>query len=395
MTFGNLAIAIMGICDIIAAIADGPGGLTVNEAWSRMTNKMTLNTEEAMSKITVTTSRGMSQMLNSTEESLIQLTTIMDTTLNQVPTIVAGNYSEASRVLASQLTNMSSGQLTTLKGMNDTTKMMFQGIRAGMTIDEAAGQVEKNLSQMSAAGKINGDSMTKDISSAMDQVNKQLSSKTGEASKEVSKNLDSAEKSVNESATDMQATVTKEASKMQKNASSSASAMEKNVTSSTNRMANKSISDWNRLQRAYSNPITGRVSITRTTTERVVQGREATPAMYAISEASKLRTSSNDLITRLSFPDVSRYVTQGSYYNYTEKSINSRRKNEDSLLKDILNNLSDILDKFNINSNGDLILQAEIPIYIGTKEISREINNIVIKAVTKKQNSINKGKGIG
>ena len=117
--------------------------------------------------------------------------------------------------------------------------------------------------------------------------------------------------------------------------------------------------------------------------------------MYAISEASNLRTSSNDLITRLSFPDVSRYVTQGSYYNYTEKSINSRRKNEDSLLKDILNNLSDILDKFNINSNDDLILQAEIPIYIGTKEISREINNIVIKAVTKKQNSTNKGKGIG
>ena len=368
-------------------IAIMTGGLTVNEAWSRMTNKMTLNTEEAMSKITVTTSRGMSQMLNSTEESLIQLTTIMDTTLNQVPTIVAGNYSEASRVLASQLTNMSSGQLTTLKGMNDTTKMMFQGIRAGMTIDEAAGQVEKNLSQMSAAGKINGDSMTKDISSAMDQVNKQLSSKTGEASKEVSKNLDSAEKSVNESATDMQATVTKEASKMQKNASSSASAMEKNVTSSTNRMANQSISDWSRLQRAYSNPITGRVSITRTTTERVVQGREATPAMYAVEEASNLRT-------RLSLPDVSRYVTQGSYYNYNEKSFKGIRKNEDSSLSDVLNNLSDILDKFNIKSNGDLVLQAEIPVYIGAKEISREMTDIVIKKVTKKQNSINKGKGI-
>lgn len=387
MTFGNLAIAIMGICDIIAAIADGPGGLTVNEAWSRMTNKMTLNTEEAMSKITVTTSRGMSQMLNSTEESLIQLTTIMDTTLNQVPTIVAGNYSEASRVLASQLTNMSSGQLTTLKGMNDTTKMMFQGIRAGMTIDEAVGQVEKNLSQMSAAGKINGDSMTKDISSAMDQVNKQLSSKTGEASKEVSKNLDSAEKSVNESATDMQKGVTKEAYTMQKNASKSASDMKNNVTNSTSQMANKAINDWNRLQRTYSNPINGRVSVTRTTTERVVQGREATPAMYAVEEASNLRT-------RLSLPDVSRYVTQGSYYNYNEKSFKGIRKNENSSLSDVLNNLSDILDKFNIKSNGDLVLQAEIPVYIGAKEISREMTDIVIKKVTKKQNSINKGKGI-
>lgn len=387
MTFGNLAIAITGICDIIAAIADGPGGLTINEAWSRMTNKMTLNTEEAMSKITVTTSRGMSQMLNSTEESLTQLITIMDITLNQVPIIVEGNYSEASRVLASQLTNMSSEQLTTLKGMNDTTKMMFQGIREGMTIDEATSQVEKNLNQMSAAGKINGDSMTKDISSAMDQVNKQLSSKTGDASKEVSKNLNDAEKSVNESATDMQKGVTKEASTMQKNASKSASDMKNNVTNSTSQMANQAINDWNRLQRTYSNSINGRVSVTRTTTERVVQGREATPAMYAVEEASNLRT-------RLSLPDVSRYVTQGSYYNYNEKSFKGIRKNEDSSLSDVLNNLSDILDKFNIKSNGDLVLQAEIPVYIGVKEISREMTDIVIKKVTKKQNSINKGKGI-
>ena len=323
-------------------------------------------------------------MLNSTEESLIQLNSIMDTTLGLVPGIVEGNYSSASKSLANQLTNMSSGQLTTLKGMNDTTKMMFQGIREGMTVDEAAKQVEKNLNQMSSAGKINGDSMTKDISSAMEQVNKQLSSKTGEASKEASKNLNEAEKNVTESATDMQKGVSKESSTMQKNASNSASTMQRNVTSSTSRMANQSISDWNRLQRTYSTPITGRVSITRTTTERTVQSRS---------------TLSNDNIQpmrdySLDMPDVASYVTRGSYFNYNEKSFKGIRKKEDNSLNDTLSNLSSVLDKFNINSNGDLILQAEIPIYIGTKEISREITDIVIKKVTKKQNSVNKGKGV-
>lgn len=137
--------------------------------------------------------------------------------------------------------------------------------------------------------------------------------------------------------------------------------MEKNVTSSTNRMANQSISDWNRLQRAYSNPITGRVSITRTTTERVVQGREVTPAMYSIEEASNLRT-------RLNLPDVSRYVTQGSYYNYN--SNNTVGKN-DNKIDEVLSKITKLIDKINSrNSINELEgLKVEIPIYLDSTVI--------------------------
>ncbi|WP_297995424.1 phage tail tape measure protein [uncultured Clostridium sp.] len=362
MTFGNLAIVIMGICDIIAAIADGPGGLTVNDAWNRMTSKMTLNTEEAMGKIALTTSRGMSQMLNSTEESLIQLNTVIDSTLKQVPGIVSGNYAEASRNLAGQLTSMSKEQLTTLKGMNDTTKMMFQGIRQGMTVDQAANQVEWNLKQMSQAGRINGDSMARDLSSAMDQVNRQLSSKSGEASQQVSKNLGNVEKSVNDSAGGMQQGVTKESSEMGKNASKSAADMEKNVTSSTSRMADKAISDWNRIRNSYSNSINGRVSITKTTTEKVVQGKQV-----GLDRMS---------LYRLRTPDISSYVTRGSYYNYNPQNNFLKSNNK---IDDILNKVVRLVDKINNkNDNNNLNnLKIEIPVYLNDDIIANAVYPII------------------
>ncbi|MCI9062905.1 hypothetical protein, partial [Romboutsia sp.] len=301
-------------------------------------------------------------MLNSTEESLIQLNTVIDSTLKQVPGIVSGNYAEASRNLAGQLTSMSKEQLTTLKGMNDTTKMMFQGIRQGMTVDQAANQVEWNLKQMSQAGRINGDSMARDLSSAMDQVNRQLSSKSGEASQQVSKNLGNVEKSVNDSAGGMQQGVTKESSEMGKNASKSAADMEKNVTSSTSRMADKAISDWNRIRNSYSNSINGRVSITKTTTEKVVQGKQV-----GLDRMS---------LYRLRTPDISSYVTRGSYYNYNPQNNFLKSNNK---IDDILNKVVRLVDKINNkNDNNNLNnLKIEIPVYLNDDIIANAVYPII------------------
>lgn len=386
MTFGNVAIAIMGICDVIAAIADGPGGLTVNEAWNRMTSKMTLNTEEAMSKITVTTSRGMSQMLNSTEKSLSEIGSVLSTTLGLVPGIVDGNYSNASKMLANQLTNMNSGQLTALQGMNDTTKMMFQGIRDGMTLDESTSKIEKNLKQMSSAGKINSEVITKDITTAMEAVNNQLSSKTGEASKEASKNLDEAEKNVTESANDMQEGVTKESSEMEKNASKSASVMYKNVTSSTVQMSNQAISDWNKIQSTYSNPIIGRVSITKTTTEKTVQSRSV---MVNERNIQPMGGYSFDM------PDMSSYITRGSYFNYNEKSVKSARRNEEASLTNILRILNNVIDSLGtgnteINLNLD---KVEIKSDDDYKTFAKKIVGQIDIELNKRRNKNRKAKG--
>ena len=348
LTFGNLGIAIIGICDMIAAIADGPGGLTVNEAWSKMTNKMTLNTEEAMGKIALTTTRGMSQMLHATEESLTQLTTIMDATLGVVPGIVEGNYSEAGRVLGNQLASMDTNQLTILQGMNDTTKMMFQGIREGMTVDEAANQVEWNLKQMSKAGKINGDSMSKDITSAMDQLNKQLSTKTGDASKEATKNIDNAEKGV-----------TRSADTMQKNASDSAETMKRNVTNATSQMANQSIRDWDRLRNAYSTPIHGSVSVTRNVSETTTRSR-------AIEGNSELRNIPRMMALSDNFnvPNMNEYITVGAYYNSRTRESNLLKSSDKSL--DIKELVRKIISITNTTSKNDIKVMLNIENFNGT-----------------------------
>lgn len=375
LTFGNLGIAIMGICDMIAAVADGPGGLTVNEAWSKMTNKMTLNTEEAMGKIALTTSRGMSQMLNSTEESLTQLTTIMDATLGVVPGIVEGNYSEAGRVLGNQLASMDSNQLTILQGMNDTTKMMFQGIREGMTVDEAANQVEWNLKQMSKAGKINGDNMSKDIISAMDQLNKQLSTKTGDASKEATKNIDNAEKGV-----------TKSSDSMQKNASNSANTMKRNVTNATSQMANQSIRDWDRLRNAYSTPIYGSVSITRNV-------RETTSRSRIIEDNSELRNTPRVMALSDNFnvPNMNDYITVGAYYNSRTRESNLLKASDKSL--DIKEIIRKIISITNTTSKNDIKVMLNIENFNGTdKEELLKLGNKLAELIDLKLNEISEKK---
>lgn len=355
LTFGNIALAIMGICDVIAAIADGPGGLTVNEAWGRMTNKMTLNTEEAMGKITLTTSRGMSQMLHATEESLTQLTTIMDSTLSKVPGIVDGNYYEASRELGSQLASMDSNQLTILQGMNDTTKMMFQGIRDGMTVDEASNQVEWNLKQMSKAGKINGDSMSKDITSAMNELNKQLSSKTGDASKEVTKNMNQAEKSSTKSAKDMESKTSSSAKTMEKNASKSASDMKTNVTNSTGKMADRAIYDWDRLRHSYRSPIYGSVSVTKTVRETIGRGR-------AVNDEPLRRSIEGISTFSEHLPDTGQYITSGTYYNSNSRESSLFRKDNINL------NILDIIKALKYKENK--ALRNEIKVFLNIENFN-------------------------
>ena len=197
MTFGNLGIAIMGICDVIAAIADGPGGQTVGDAWDRMNAKLTLNTEEAMMKITNTTSRGMSQMRAMSEEQLNGLVLSTDTLMKQIPMIAEGNYSEAANNIAGQLQNMDANQLLALTGMNDTTKAMFQGINASMTVEQMANQVAWNMKQMHTAGALEVSTLEKDVSSAMETLKKNVDSKTKSASNKADANTKELSNKVN------------------------------------------------------------------------------------------------------------------------------------------------------------------------------------------------------
>ena len=250
LTFGNLAIAIMGVFDIIGAIIDGPGGATVNDAFDKMTAKMKLNTEEAMGKMVLTTTRGMSQLRNATDTQLNGTVASMNTIMDAIPRIVEGKYRTASQALGQQLHNMDFTQISILQGMNDTTKMIFQGIVQGMSVEQASKKVEKNLKEMAAAGKIDADTMQKDISQAMEQMKQQMDIKTKEGADKVNTNTKNAENQAVQNAKNTKDKVSKEYNetasnidKSTKEAGNKAKAnmdkASKDVGNATNNMANE------------------------------------------------------------------------------------------------------------------------------------------------------------
>lgn len=378
LTFGNLIITIMGVCDIIAALLDGPGGQTVGDAWDRMNAKLTLNTEEAMMKITTTTSRGLSQLSAMTEEQVTQLITTADTLSTQIPVIMEGNYAEASNKIALQLIKMDSNQFTTLQGMNDTTKAMFQGINSEMTVNEMSNQVEWNIKQMAQAGKLDLNKLKSDTESAMTKFKSTLTNKTNEAKnsadkntkqlannvdtnlkqasnnaninanqlannidknireaaqnadkntknlgsnidrntknagtqsngnmRELAKGIDDNTKNMaqkgNENTKKLAEVVDDNTNQMKNDATSNTRTMKNNVTSATYQMANSAINDWRRIRNEFSRNITGRINVTRTTTN-------VARAVGDVDTYSMPRV------------DTSQYQTRGSYFNSNSRA---------------------------------------------------------------------------
>ena len=91
--------------------------------------------------------------------------------------------------------------------------------------------------------------------------------------------------------------------------------------------------------------------------------------MYSIEEASNLRT-------RLNLPDVSRYVTQGSYYNYNSNNAVEKNYNKiDEVLSKIVKLIDKINNKNSINELEDL--KIEMPIYLDSTVIGNAIYPII------------------
>ena len=401
LTFGNMANMIGGVFDIIGAIMDGPGGLTVTEAFSGMMNKITMTSEEAWGKIETRTTRGMSQMRYASDESLSQLLAGMEATMSQIPTITEGKYNEAAHIMGLQLMNMDSNQLLILQGMNDTTKNMFQGIREGMTISEAAGQVEKNLKQMSAAGRLDSDTLNKDISAAMKNLSEQMDVQTEIGSKEatentstmkdnVSTNVLNLETDVSDSLTSLLENATSSSNDMNTNASMSADTMKTNVTNSTNTMANQAESDWNRLRSVYGRSINGNITVTRTTVER-------TQRIVDTSYAKTSRQMADGMVRTIQAPDVSQYRLRDSYY--VQDSIDSQVMMNSSKSSQNANELTTLVKGLmqliqTQSGENKIIIQAD-KIYVTNEQEINKLAELIDTKLKKLQQRKQVMKGVG
>lgn len=455
LTFGNLIIIVQGAFDTIAAIMDGPGGQTVEDAQNRMHAKLTLNTEEAWMKITNTTSRGLSQMRAMNETELGTMISTTQTILNQIPSIVDGDYNTASAKMAHHLKVMSDEQLLSLTGMNDTTKMLFQGINSNMTVEEMSNQVSWNMKQMSAAGELEAKKLEKDITSAMNTLQKQVDSKTKQASqdadtntknlankvdtntnqadikankntqqlandinkntqqasvnadkntkdlgnkidantkiagnktntntqnitKDIDKNTKEASKIANTNTKDMAKEIDNNSKAAASSASKNANKMKNDVISATKQMANQAISDWNRIRNEYSRSISGRVNITKTTTN-VVRTQQAQETMETLDKVARI--------------NISDYQLAGAYYSSNTKvSTNIAKSNINLDLRKIEKLLEEKEERIDVNLNfnfGKIEIQTDDEY----KKMARKIAGYVDVELQKIKNKNRKVKG--
>ena len=239
ITIGYIIELFKGGFDVIAAIIDGPGGLTVKDATSKMNENLNLVMEEGMQKLALTTTRGMSQMRNASDIQLQGTVESMEIIMNAIPNIVDGKYRTASQALGSQLSAMDATQITILQGMNDTTQMMFEGIRQGMSVDEASKKVEQNLKQMATAGKIDAQTMEKDVTKALEQMKKQMDTKTKEGSKAIDTNTKDAANKANTNTKDLSDKVDKNTQEAKNKADSNTKELSNKVNTNTKDALNK------------------------------------------------------------------------------------------------------------------------------------------------------------
>lgn len=203
LTFSNVVSWVQLAIDSIAAMVDGPGGATIEQAWKNHSERLANNIREGVDKITLTTTTGLSHMRNLSDIELNNLVNSMTTIMNNIPSIVNGNYTEATQILSSQLSNMSNSQINSLQGLSDTTRNLFRNIREGMTIDEIIPILNNNFTSMKNSGKLNIETLEKEISSSMAMIESQMSTKSKDGTTKLSSNLNQAKNSVKSSADKM------------------------------------------------------------------------------------------------------------------------------------------------------------------------------------------------
>lgn len=378
--------------DVIGALIDGPGGATVEDAWKSHNQRINDNMIDGMQKLTLTTTRGMSQMRNASDEELNMMLTSLDTTLQQVPVLSDGYYSQASMHIAGQLSNLSNNQLTTLRGMNDTTGHLFRGIRDNMTISESAKMVERNLKEMAAAGKLDSDAFNKDISDAMKKLSEQMDVQTDLGSKQATENTSIMKDNVSTNVLDLETDVsdsfdrllenaTSSSDDMNINASNSADTMKTNVTNSTKTMANQAERDWNRLRSIYGRSINGNITVTKTTVERTQRVFDTvSPRTYADIEGYQRSVQTVNVDT---------YKLRGSYYDSSsDDSIKLKEStNHSSELSDIKKLLAILIHQNKNSEYQSPVVEIENVFMVGAKEVARETSSLVIDEMGKKQRS--------
>lgn len=194
-TFGVVGIVIGGICETLAGAIDlflgnaiimiGGVGKAVmalfkgdfaqiddiaKETWAKVEN----NTAKAMSNLAQDTTHALQTLKQSTSKELEGVNKIFEMTLQQWPELTAQTTDEVARAFANGMQGLNANSIEILKGTSDVMSVLMDGIKEGMSIEDATKKFEANLESMVKSGKYNMETIEKDVKKAMDLIEKNV-----------------------------------------------------------------------------------------------------------------------------------------------------------------------------------------------------------------------------
>lgn len=176
---------------------------------------------------------------------------------------------EADRITKDTTSNVSKNTQQLAK--NTEEDMKKAGNSAKKSMDEGAKAVKSVTSKMAKDTKDDTSKIAKNTDEDFKKANISIQQEATNMYNGAKQSFTKLAEVAKQSGSDMYNGVRVSAEKMSSSAKTSASDMYRGVTTSTKLMADSAISDWGRIRDAYSVPITGKINITKTTTEVKVQ----------------------------------------------------------------------------------------------------------------------------
>lgn len=176
LTFGNIGILIKTLGKMLMALVKGDFK-EVGNIWKDGWAEMEVNTAKAGSNMAMHTANATKKMREMSTSELSALEHQFNSTMDVLKTVTVDNIDEATATFVSLLGDMDNEAISLLKGTSDSMAILFNGITANMTDEQATNVFKKNLESMVRSGELSLESLEKDTAEFSNMV--AMNMKTG------------------------------------------------------------------------------------------------------------------------------------------------------------------------------------------------------------------------
>lgn len=146
------------------------GGETPAEVWEQISGEMELSTKRAMSNMNGEMTKAIGNIRKMTQKEFTQLSNSFSTVWTEWENATKDGGARLSERLATQVQNMDTKMIETLRGTSDTMALLFADITENMSVEQATNKFKSNIKDMLNSGQIDITTLQKDFAQATELI---------------------------------------------------------------------------------------------------------------------------------------------------------------------------------------------------------------------------------